>query len=190
MCTTLHWRSDRGFTLVELMMAVMLIGIIGAMAVFQVAAVRPGMLADGAMRAVIGQLNLARETALSQRREVSVQWNLATHVLTLVLLPIPPDTTNVTLSQISFEGGVRYGLLPGASDTPDAFGNSSAATFGAAQVRFTTDGSLVDNSGAPVNGTFFLLIPDVGGSFRAVTVLGSTGRVRGYRWTGTQWTRV
>lgn len=184
------YRSERGFTLVEMMMAVMLIGIIASMAVFQIASVRPGMLADGAMRAVMGQLNYARELAVSQRRDIRVEWNLTTHVLRIIQLPIPPSTTNVTLSEITFEGGVRYGLLAGAADTPDAFGNASAADFDGNPIRFTTDGSMVDNSGAPVNGTFFLVIPDVGGSFRAVTVLGSTGRVRGYRWTGTQWTRV
>jgi hypothetical protein len=32
-----------------------------------------------------------------------------------------------------------------------------------------------------------LAIPNIGESARAVTVLGSTGRVRGYRWNGTNW---
>jgi hypothetical protein len=36
----------------------------------------------------------------------------------------------------------------------------------------------------------FLAIPNAGFSSRAVTVLGATGRVRGYRWIGNQWTVV
>ena len=59
---------------------------------------------------------------------------------------------------------------------------------------FNTEGMLVDSGGIPVNGTVFLLIPTDGGfqqgSYRAVTVLGATGRVRGFRWNGGQWTRV
>jgi prepilin-type N-terminal cleavage/methylation domain-containing protein len=183
-------RSEQGYTLIELMMAVMLIGIIGSMAVFQIAAARPGVAADGAARSLAAQLNFAREYAVSNRRLVRVEWDTATHVLRLVRLPIPPDTTTVTLAEITFEGGVRYGVLGGASDTPDGFGMAGAADFDQTPVQFTTDGSLVDNAGTPVNGTFFLLIPNVGNTFRAVTILGSIGRVRGYRWTGTQWTRI
>jgi hypothetical protein len=55
---------------------------------------------------------------------------------------------------------------------------------------FTTDGTLIDSNGSPVNGTVFLSIANVPKSARAVTVLGATGRVRGYRWTGLAWTRV
>jgi prepilin-type N-terminal cleavage/methylation domain-containing protein len=182
--------SEQGFTLVELMMAVLLVGIVGSIAVFQVAAVRPGMLADGAARSIASQLNYARERAVSQRREVRVSWNLTTNRLQIIELPLPGDTENVTLSDTGLEGGVQFGLLAGASDTPDGFGRDSAVDFDAASAKFTTDGSLVDDSGNPVNGTFFLVIPSTAGSHRAVTVLGSIGRVRGYRWTGAAWTRM
>ena len=68
---------------------------------------------------------------------------------------------------------------------------SQPINFGAAvSMMFNTEGMFVDNGGIPVNGTVFLLIPNQPGSFRAVTVLGSTGRVRGFRWNGGQWTRV
>ena len=183
-------RSVQGFTLIELMMTVLLVGIIGSIAVFQIAAVRPGMLADGAARSVAAQLNHARERAVSQRREIRVAWNLETHRLQLIELPLPGDVESVTVSDTALEGGVQFGLLGGAADTPDAFGRASAVDFDDDSVKFTTDGSLVDDGGNPVNGTFFLLIPNVGGSFRAVTVLGSIGRVRGYRWNGATWTRM
>ena len=39
-----------------------------------------------------------------------------------------------------------------------------------------------------INGTVFVNTPG-GGGYRAVTVLGAIGRVRGYRWNGTDWTR-
>jgi hypothetical protein len=168
------------------------------MAVIQIGAVRPGMQADGAMRVVMSQLNAARETAISQRRLVEVSFHdgywvrVTRHELT------NNDTTMLT--DVPFEGGVRFGLAPNVQDTPDGFGNVSAVNFGAANsVMFNTEGMLVDNAGIPLNGTVFLLIPTGGaaggnsylpGSFRAVTVLGATGRVRGFRWNGGQWTRV
>ena len=86
---------------------------------------------------------------------------------------------------------MQYGLIAGIGDTPDGFGNGTATSFGAAPViMFSTDGALIDGGGAPVNGTVFVTIPSVSMYFRAVTVLGSTGRVRGYKWIGSQWRRV
>ena len=74
---------------------------------------------------------------------------------------------------------------------PTDSATSQPVNFGAAAtIMFNTEGMLVDSGGIPVNGTVFLLIPNQPGSFRAVTVLGATGRVRGFRWNGGQWTRV
>lgn len=181
-------RSETGYTLIEMMAVVMVIGIVASMAVFQVGAVRPGLQADGAMRAVMGQLSYARDTAVSQRRNVAIEFDPDANVMRVVRQNLPNGTT--VLSEITFEGGVRLALTTGATAPETGFGYASAADFGATPRFFTTDGSLVDSSGSPVNGAIYLRIPDVGASSRAVTVLGSIGRVRGYRWNGTAWIRV
>ena len=73
-------------------------------------------------------------------------------------------------------------------DTPDAFGINSAIDFGAAvNIKFNPDGSLVNEVGASTNGSVFLSRPTENRSVRAITVLGSTGRIRGYRWDGSAW---
>jgi prepilin-type N-terminal cleavage/methylation domain-containing protein len=183
-------RSERGFTLVEMMMAVMLIGILGSMAIFQIGTARPGMVADGAMRTVMGQLNLARETAVAQRRQVDVVCDEDKQVLRLIRRDLPEGTT--VLAETPFEGGVHYDLpesLP--LDTPDKFGKGTPVYFGAAEsISFNSDGMLIDGGGSPVNGTIFLMLPRQPLSLRAVTVLGSIGRVRAYRWNGVAWTRA
>jgi prepilin-type N-terminal cleavage/methylation domain-containing protein len=183
-------RSERGFTLVEMMMAVMLIGILGSMAVFQIGTARPGMVADGAMRTVMGQLNLAREIAVAQRRQVDIECDQARQTLRLVRRDLPQGTT--LLAETPFESGVKFGLpdvLP--IDTPEGFGKSTPVSFKSAEtIAFNSDGMLVDGFGNPLNGTIFLMLPKVAASLRAVTVLGSIGRVRGYRWNGTAWTRA
>jgi prepilin-type N-terminal cleavage/methylation domain-containing protein len=183
-------RSEQGFTLIEMMVTVLLIGIVSSMAVFQIAAVRPGMIADGAMRSIMAQLNYARDLALTTRREIRVEFDVEHNQMRLLRMP-PPDEEDedpVTVSTVTFEGGVKFDLVPGAGD-PDGFGHASAVDFQSDPVMFTTDGTLVDNNRSPVNGTVFVMIPNNETSYRAVTVLGSVGRVRGYRWTGAIWMR-
>jgi len=59
--TRTRTRSEGGYTLIELMVVMCVIGILSGMAVLQIGSVRPGMQADGAMRMMMGQLNSARE---------------------------------------------------------------------------------------------------------------------------------
>lgn len=180
--------SARGFTLIEMMLVVCVIGIMAAMATFQIGSVRPGMQGDGAMRVVMAELNGAREMAIAQRRYMGISF-VGTNRIQVIRQDLPNGTT--TLRDVAFESGVQYGLISGIADRPDAFGNGSSKSFGAATaIMFSTDGSLIDSGGAPVNGTVFVTIPGVALSFRAITVQGSTGRVRGYKWTGGQWRRV
>ena len=189
-------RSERGFTLVELMMGVMFIGILGAMALFEIGSARPALVADGVMRTVMAQLNLARETAVAQRRQIDVVFDEDKSVIRLFKRDLPPATTRTLMAETAFEGGVRFGMpatLP--MDTPDKFGKSTVVSFSSGgastlDVSFNSDGVLVDNAGNSLNGSIFLMLPKVDESARAVTVLGSIGRVRGYRWNGKAWTRA
>lgn len=177
-----------GFSAVELMMTMGLMSILGSMAAVQVGNARPALKGDGAMRVVMAQLNTARELAITQRRYIQLTFT-GTNVVNSIREDIPNGTT--TLSSVPIEGGIQFALMSAVPDTPDAFGNASAVAFAAATtVRFSSDGSLLDQSGHPVNGTVFLAIPGESRSFRAVTVMGATGRVRGYKWDGARWVLV
>ena len=79
-------------------------------------------------------------------------------------------------------------IFGGVPDSPDTFGNSSPVDFGGEDpLMFLSDGSLIDDQGNPIHGSLFLGIQDHPETARAVTILGATGRVRGYRWTGQEW---
>jgi hypothetical protein len=170
-------------------MTMVLIGIVSAISVVQIGAVRQSLNGDSGMRVVLGQLNLAREMSIADRRTVQLRF-VGTNALQIIRNDVPAGTT--MLSSAVFEGGVEYTLTPSVPDSPDAFGNANAVDFGAAlTVLFNSDGTLVDERGRTINGTIFLAVRGGGArSIRAITVLGATGRIRAYRWTGAEWVQA
>ena len=170
-----------------------IVGILSTMAVAQIGQAVPQMKADGAMRVVMSQLNTARELAISQRRYIQVRF-LAPNQIRIIRTDVDTSGTvtgTTTLSTVTFEGAVTYNKLGGIIDTPDGFGLASAIDFGAAAtIQFATDGQLISETGSPLNGSVVLATPNNVNSSRAVTVFGSTGRVRAYRWNGRAWILV
>jgi Tfp pilus assembly protein FimT len=185
-----RFRQIEGFSALELLMTVGLMGVLMSMAVFQIGQSLPGYRGDGAMRIVIAQINIAREMAIKERRNMRLTFTNGNKV-SVIREEVTTPATFTTISSVLLEGGAGFNLVSGVPDTPDAFGNSSATYFGSAtQIRFGTDGTLIDQSGFTLNGSVFVALPNQVRSLRAVTVLGSTGRVRGYRWDGTRWKLV
>jgi prepilin-type N-terminal cleavage/methylation domain-containing protein len=182
-------RSQAGYSLIEMMATLAIMGIVSAIAMFNIGSSLPGLKSDGAMRLVMTQLNAARETAITQRRNFQVNF-INGNRIQLIRQDLPGGTT--LLSTVYLEGGLTYRVEPSVPvDTPDAFGKASAVDFGTAiSIMFSPDGTLVNQSGVPVSGTVFLSLPSQPRSVRAITVLGATGRVRGYRWSGVSWERA
>jgi prepilin-type N-terminal cleavage/methylation domain-containing protein len=182
-------QSQQGYTAVELMLVVGIMGVVMSIAMFQIGAARPAFKGDAAMRTIMAQLNTARELSISQRRQMQVNF-IAPSTVQIVRQEVPAGTTT-TLSTVPIEGGLSFGLIAGVGDTPDLFGISGGTTgiaFGTAtQILFSSDGTVIDQAGNPLNGTVFMAIPASARSFRAITVFGGTGRIRGFKWDGRQW---
>jgi prepilin-type N-terminal cleavage/methylation domain-containing protein len=201
--TKRDYRSTAGFSLVEMMIVVGLGAVLTGMAVAQISISGQGTKGDGGMRVVLGLMNQARQTAIQQRRYVRVVFTTPNLMQVVeentVTATVACTATCTTLQSAFLEGNVQFGVVTGVPDTPDAFGSNAAAfnsgtspvAFGSATImRFAPDGTLVNQNGVFTNGTVFLAIPSTVLSSRAVTVLGATGRVRGYRWIGNQWNVV
>jgi len=181
--------SDRGFTLLEMMVTVAVMAIVGSMATASMANMRRVMQGDAAMRLVMTELNAARDMAMTQRRNMEVQFVGGLWVRTV--RHEAPGIATTVLRSVAFESNATFSQVSGLPDTPDAFGAGAPVAFGTAQaIMFGTDGTLIDQNGNPLNGTVFVAIGNQPLTARAVTVLGATGRVRGYKWTGTAWKRV
>lgn len=182
-------QRESGFSLIEVIIVVALIGILVAFALINIGAILPGYRANQAMNQVFSQLRGARELAISQRREVQVQFVGAN---TIQLTEIELVGANVVFPPITWEGGAQFYVFPAMADTPMQFGNCAAVCFenianGPPTMKFTPGGTFIDGGNTLVDGTIFLGTPGNPLTARAVTILGATGRVRQYHWDGQTW---
>jgi prepilin-type N-terminal cleavage/methylation domain-containing protein len=184
-------RSQKGYSLIEGMVALGIIAVVTGMTLLGFNTMLPNSKANSAVDQLLYQLRSAREAAIAHRCEVAVSFT-GNNTLTLTQIwfvgnPPPPVTTNL-------EGSVQYILFNGVPDLPGPynFGNVAAIEFegqagGPPLMKFTTNGSFIDAGGTFVNGTVFLGIPGNPSTARAISILGATGRVREYHWTGAAW---
>jgi prepilin-type N-terminal cleavage/methylation domain-containing protein len=177
---------ERGVTLVELLFVVAVMGVVASMAVMLTPNFTRQAKADAGLTQAVSALRNAREVAVSQRRNVRVNFNNP-NMIQVVREDLNPVGTTL-LNTIYFENGMQYRQFAGQNDTPDQFGFAAPVTFGLALQRiFTSEGSFVDQAGDPLNGTVFLGRLNDPGSSRAITVFGPTALIRVWRWDGQRW---
>jgi type II secretory pathway pseudopilin PulG len=200
-------RAEQGFSMVEMVIVIGLALVMMGIAVVSTMSLSYNAKANNAMDQLISQLRQGREMAIAKRRNVEVTFTAPNEVqltvLTLPGEPIPTPIPPVFLND-NIPNGTTYQLFPGLPDTPMNFGNGTAInlqepTGGTAwSVMFSTSGAFVSSTqsaanlylttnNSPVNASIFMGVTGKPASARAVTIFGSTGRVRAYFWTGTSW---
>jgi prepilin-type N-terminal cleavage/methylation domain-containing protein len=177
---------QRGVTLVELMFVVAVMAAVASMAVMLTPNFSRQAKADGGVTQAVTALRNAREMAVSQRRNMRVNF-IAPNMIQVIREEIPGPATTL-LSTAYLENGMEYRQFPGQDDTPDRFGFAAPISFGLAVNRiFTSEGTFVDTAGDPLNGTLFLGRINEPGSSRAITIFGPTALIRLWRWDGQRW---
>ena len=188
-------RKELGFSLLEAVVVVGNMLVLAGLAVIQSFGSMESYQANSAADTVASQLRVARQLAISQRRNVQVTFNIAVTPpsVSYQVLPRPssgdpvqPVATAVLSSRATFmqESGVP--------DTPMGFGTCSSSGIciggvagGPAFTQFTSTGQFTDATGVnTLNGTIFIGLPNQVRTARAVTIMGSTGRVRPYTYIG------
>jgi prepilin-type N-terminal cleavage/methylation domain-containing protein len=178
-------RSDAGFSMVEMMTVILIIGVIAAMAMYSIVGALPNIQANNGLNVAIGVVKNGKYLAVSQRRNYQLLF-AGNNQLWLRRLEVPAGFTDQPV--VTLPGGVQFLLFPGVTDTPDAYGNCAAICFGGTLTQtFMSNEVFVDAAGAPLNGTIFVGIPGNQATQRAITITGATGRIRSYRWTGLAW---
>ena len=187
--------NEAGFTLLELLVVVGLMGVVAAMAMMVSPALTQTKRSDSGMEQALDAIRSAREVAISQRRNVRLSFVGITAFQTLRedIDSTGTVTGTTILRTVQLENRMQIRLDPDVLvNTPDRFPTAArpataTAFSGPTPVRFTSEGTFVDANGDVTNGTITLSIPGMKNSARAVTVMGATALVRSWRWNGSAW---
>ena len=188
--------SQRGFTMIELTVTIVLMMVISAVAIISLQPALLNAKCDAAMKQVVDQIRQAREYSIAKRRYVQITFPTVgsrPEVVITQMNTLTPGAggVNTVLSTVIIEGPTTYYVMPLLSDTPDGYGNSGPIYFEntingpPGGMLFQSDGELVDGTTfLPINGSVFMGMVGKSTTARAVTLLGTTGRVHAWKSTG------
>jgi len=182
-------KSQAGFTLTELLvtMAVLMTG--GAVAVMNITGAVRGSHVATAYQNTLNQLRFARQVAIDKRTVCRVDFIAPG---TISVTQAFADGTPVQTETITLPPDVQFTVVAGMptppTPTPDNLGNGNIAIDfdrvaggSGTTIYFQPDGSALDAAGRTNDGVIYVARPNELTGARAVTLLGTTGRIRGWR---------
>ncbi len=195
-------RSLRGYSIIETLIVMALIGVLSALAVPQLISERRLTRSVGVTREILSQMRLARQLAMSQRQAFTFQYNNATKQISIVdhnsnlgpalfADPAYPNTANSrAISTTPLAAGgldsseITYGIPAGLPTT--ALGDGilmTGLTNNRLNVTFQPDGSVIDPTGNPVGVAMFIYNNRASrGTASAISVMGASGRIKIWRY--------
>jgi type II secretory pathway pseudopilin PulG len=181
-------RSSLGYSLVELIIALGLIVTLTSVAVISLTQTLKNARVNAAYDIAVTQFKRARQAAISERCVYRVQM-IAPRTITLTQIRAgvaTPKTSADLPRDIQFRA--EPGIPITRATTPDNLGlGANAIDFSidyggaATDLYFQPDGSAKDNLGRINNGVTYFARPGELSSARAISVLGTTGRIKGWR---------
>jgi prepilin-type N-terminal cleavage/methylation domain-containing protein len=176
--------SKKGFTLIEIIITMLIIGIVSAIAIPNFSKWREKHQIDGQAQKVYFDLMLARTAAVKSNNDVLVTFNLVANTY-----KIHEDTDNdgvedagENLKNAVLENNVQFAYNVGITDTDDN-AVTSAVSFGGAQVVVFDSRGQANSSGS----ILLLHLSDIGISnnrARLISVLQATGGVDYWTYSG------
>jgi prepilin-type N-terminal cleavage/methylation domain-containing protein len=204
-------RAMRGFSLLEMMVVVAIVLImVGITFMSLQPALRDGRI-NTAYDTALTQLRIARERAIAERTRYIVAFGANVPPLAAAGVPAPDAQSiqlwhwavatpvsppPVLIKSVELPYDVNFQAVAGLPNPgPDNWGTGAVAldfdqgvgAGGLTYVMFMPDGSAQDELGNSNSGVLYLSRAGVLPGSKAVTVFGTTGRVRGWRLNGAAW---
>ena len=133
-------RSDAGFTLIEMLVVLVILGMAGVLLLSRGPARSPGLEARAAASEIVQTMRLGRSRAVASDRPVAVVVGLRSHRLTLDGVARPALANSITLGAVMADGTVPLGdavfvFAPDGS----ASGGRVALDAGGRRIAMTVD---------------------------------------------------
>lgn len=187
-------RRDSGFSLLEMMIVVAITIIVAGISFISLQPMLKQSRVDAAYDTTLMALRNYRSKAITERRRYIVTFTAPSTItvsywgVAVPVNPAPVVVQTLTLPQ-DIQFMVQGGMPTTAATVPDGFGNGGAAIdFGQGlgagtlnYVMFMPDGTAQDTLGNWNSGVVYLGRTSDLQSMRAVSVFGTTGRIRGWR---------
>ena len=182
-------KSQSGFSIAELVVTVGVLMVGGGIAVMNISGALRGAHVETAYQNTLDQLRFARQVAIDKRTVCRVDFAAPG---TISVTQAFADGTPVTTETITLPADVQYTIVTGMptppAATPDNLGNGNVAIDfdrvaggSGTTIFFQPDGSALDANGRVNDGVIYMARPNELNSARAITLLGTTGRIRGWR---------
>jgi type II secretory pathway pseudopilin PulG len=192
-------RMESGFSMTEMAVVVTIVLVVIATALVSMVPSLKNSKSNSAMELVMGELRSAHERAINERRIYRVTF-VAPQTIQLDVGQVGNVATTITGSSPTFVQaqnpltlplGIQFIVVPGiptsAAATPDGLGSgANAIDFdienggGGTQIYFQPDGRALDGANRLNDGVVYMAEPNNLYSSRAVSLLGATGRVKGW----------
>lgn len=187
-------RRVRGFSLIEMLVVLSIMMIIMSTAIIQIRPMWRDSKPQAALQTTLGQMRRTHEMAVDQRQVYRLTF-IAPRTIRLEKVNIDPVTgkkTFVSPSTIDLPDETQFTVVTGMPTTPttvpDGFGNGSVAIDfdrdtggGVTEIYFQRDGRALNAAGQLNNGVVYMCRPGEVMSCKAVSLIGATGRSKGWR---------
>jgi prepilin-type N-terminal cleavage/methylation domain-containing protein len=192
-------KKERGFSLLELMIVIAIGLVMAGVSIMALMPLYKQNHVDAAYDTTLSVIRTYRSQSITQSKRYIINFIApATIQVQYWGVGVPVSPAPVVVATYTLPADIQFAVQAGfPAATPDSFGTGIAAVdfdqgmgLGSQNyIMFMPDGSSQDNLGNYNSGILYLCRPGDLPSSRAITILGTTGRVRGWRLNaaGTQW---